>query len=358
MRPVAFNKVGDRTIGDGCPTHIIAEMACAHEGKPDLAHRLVNIAAEARVDAVQLQLFSVERLVSPYHPNYAGASRLEIPLTEWPDIIAHAKQRGLHVWANVFDEDALALAMNEDVDALKLHSSDLSNPRMLDAVGSTGKPVSLAVGGSTLDEISHAVFRLRERGTAGLILMHGYQGYPTAPQDSRLGFIETLRRLFNCPVGYQDHTDGASELAVILPLVAIGMGACVLEKHYTDNRARRGTDYEAALNPQDLARFVQLVRETDAAIGDGTVQPMSSAELKYRRTMKKTIVAARSITKGETFTENMLAFMRAGAGLMPAEVTKIIGRQSRHDIPQFAAITLLDLLPVEEGDDPPEEVVE
>ena len=136
------------------------------------------------------------------------------------------------------------------------------------------------------------------------------------------------------------------------------MGACVLEKHYTDNRARRGTDYEAALDPQDLARFIQLVRDTDAAVDDGAVQPMSPAELKYRRTMKKTIVAARPITKGETFAEDMLAFMRAGSGLMPAEVTRIIGRQSRHDIPQFAAITLLDLLPVEESDDPPEEVVE
>jgi len=344
--------VGDHAIGDGRPMYIIAEMACAHEGRLDLAHRLVNIAAEARVDAVQLQLFSVESLVSPYHPNYAGASRLEIPLTEWPGIIAHAKQCGLHVWANVFDEDALALAMNEDVDA---HSSDLSNPRMLDAVGGAGKPVSLAVGGSTLDEICHAVFRLRERGTTDLILMHGYQGYPTAPKNSRLGFVATLRRLFNCPVGYQDHTDGASELAVILPLVAIGMGACVLEKHYTDNRVRRGTDYEAALDPQDLARFVQLVRDTNAAVGDGAVQPMSPAELKYRRTMKKTIVAARPITKGETFAEDMLAFMRVGPGLMPSEVTKIIGRQSRHDIPQFATITLADLLPVEEGNDLTEE---
>lgn len=343
--------VGDHAIGDGRPTYVIAEMACAHEGKPDLAHRLVDIAAEARADAVQLQLFSVRRLVSPYHPNYAGASRLEIPLTEWPGIIGHAKQRGLHVWANAFDDNALTVAMSEDVDALKLHSSDLSNPRMLDAVGSTGKPVSLAVGGSTLDEISQAVFRLRERGTTDLILMHGYQGYPTAPQDSRLGFVETLRRLFDCPVGYQDHTDGASELAVILPLVAIAMGACVLEKHYTDNRAGKGTDYEAALDPQDLARFVQLVRETDAAIGDGAVRPLSPAELKYRHMFKKTIVAACSIKKGEIFTEDMLAFMRAGSGLLPAEVTKIIGRQSRHDIPQFATITLVDLLPVEEEAD-------
>lgn len=340
--------IDNHAISDGHPAYIIAEMACAHEGELDVAHCLVDIAADARADAVQLQLFSVRCLISPCHLNYQDALRLEIPLSEWPNIIAHAKQRGLHVWTTVSDEEALEVAMRADVDALKLHSSDLSNQRMLDAVGGTGKMVSLAVGGSTLDEISQAVWRLRERGTTDLILMHGYQGYPTAPQDSHLGFIETLRRLFNCPVGYQDHTDGASELAVILPLVAIGMGACVLEKHYTDDRARRGTDYEAALDPEDFTRFVRLVRDVDAAIAEGAVQPMSVEELKYRRAMKKTIVAAHPITKGETVTEDMLAFMRAGAGLMPAEVTRIIGRQSRHDIPQFATITSADLLPVAE----------
>jgi len=339
-------------------TCIVAEMACAHEGKLDLAHRLVDIVAEAEVDVIQLQMFSVRCLISPRHSNYKGALHLEIPLAEWPVIIAHAKQRGLHVWANVFDGDSLAVAMNEDVDVLKLHSSDLSNPRMLDAVGSTGKPVSLAVGGSTLDEISKAVFRLYDRGAMDVILMHGYQGYPTAPQDARLGFIKTLRRLFGCRVGYQDHTDGASELGFILPLLAISMGASVLEKHYSDDRTRKGTDYEAALDPEDLTRFVKMVHDVDAAIGNGAVEPMSTAELKYRRTMKKTIVAVRSISKGETFTEDMLAFMRAGSGLMPAEATRIIGRQSRHDIPQFGTITLADLLSVENGDGLAEEEVQ
>lgn len=97
---------------------------------------------------------------------------LEIPLSEWAAIIRYGKRRGLHVWCNVFDEDALVVAMNEGADALKLHSSDLANPRMLSAVASAGKPVSIAVGGSTLDEISDAVWHLRERGAADLILMH------------------------------------------------------------------------------------------------------------------------------------------------------------------------------------------
>ena len=343
MSSHGFIRIGDHKIGAGYATYVIAEMACAHEGRPDMAYRLVDIAAESKADAVQLQLFSANSIVTPSHPSYDVAKRLEIPRDEWPSILAHAKQAGLHVWANVFDEEALAIAMSEGADALKLHSTDLSNPRMLDAVGSTGKLVSLAVGGSTLDEISQAVWHLRERGTTDLILMHGYQGYPTIPQDARLGFIETLRRLFDCPIGYQDHTDGSSDLALFLPLVAIGAGACVLEKHYTDNRARKGTDYEAALDPEDLTRFVAMVRDVDAAIGDGAVRPLSPAEIKYRHTFKRTIVAACSIKKGDEFTGDMLAFMRGEPGLLPSEADRIIGRRSRRDIPQYANITLADL---------------
>ena len=348
--PANHIRVGARTIGEGSPTYVVAEMACAHEGSPELAHRLVDIAANAGADAVQLQLISAKSLITPSHANYPNALRLEIPMSQWLEIMAHVRQRGLQVWANVFDEGALAVAMRADVAVIKLHSSDLANPRMLDAVASTSKPVSLAVGGSTIDEISQAVFRLRTRSATSLILMHGYQGYPTMIHDCHLRFIESLKRLFNCVVGYQDHTDGASELAVTLPLVAIVLGACVLEKHYTDDRSRNGTDYEAALGPVEFARFVEMARGIDAALGDGAIQPLSDAELTYRRTMKKTIVAARSIRKGEVFTEDMLSFMRGEPGLAPSEASRMIGMRSRKDIPQFATISLTDLYLDEETD--------
>jgi len=326
-------------------TYVIAEMACAHDGNPDLAYKLIDIAATAHPDAIQLQIFSVDRLVSPLLPSFNASKKLEIPLNEWPNIISHSKQQGLQVWANIFDEDTLEIAAGQDVDGLKLHSSDLSNHRMLDAVGSAGKPVNLAVGGSTLDEIAQAVFRLRERGTKELILMHGYQGYPTHLSDARLGFIKTLMRLFGCPVGYQDHTDGSSELAIFLPLVAIGAGACVLEKHFTDDRFRKGTDYESALGPEDFTRFVRLVRATDITIGEESIRPMSEAEFKYRHTMKKTIVAACPIRKGEKITDDMLAFMRAEPGLTPWDTESLIGKLAAKDILIFATIRPDDLIP-------------
>jgi sialic acid synthase SpsE len=317
---------------------IIAEMACAHEGNPDLAHHLVEIAAEANPDAVQLQIFSVERLISPLASNFEMGKKLEISLSDWSSIINTAKQKKIDIWANVFDEDGLEFALSEGVDAIKLHSSDLSNPRMLDAAGISGKLISIAVGGSTIDEISQALSHLNRRGAKEILLMHGYQGYPTELTDARLGYIKTLEKLFGYPVGYQDHTDGGSEMALLLPLVAIGAGAKAVEKHYTDDRSRKGIDYEAALDPKDLQKFVAMVRSIDPAIGDGTLQRMSEAEQKYRHTMKKKLVAGRDLQKGEIINDEDILFLRADSGLTTGEYQNIVGQYCLTDIQQYSPI--------------------
>lgn len=335
-------EIGQRRLAPGAAPYCLAEMACAHEGDPALAAKLIDLAAEARADGVQLQLFSVQALVSPHFETYPVFEKLTIPLDDWRRLIRRGKERGMHVWANVFDEEALAAAVEEDVDVLKLHSSDLSNPRMLTPAAHSGKPLSLAVGGSTLDEIGRAVTRLREEGAHNLLLMHGYQAFPTAPEDSRLAFIGTLERAFGCAVGYQDHTDGASELALILPLAALGVGACLLEKHITDNRAKQGTDYHAALDPETFGRFVTLAKQVHAAIGDGAARPLSEAERNYRRVMKKSIVAARGIEAGETIREDLLAFMRAGTGLTPDQAPALVGRRARRAIEAFTPVAFED----------------
>ncbi len=231
---------------------IIAEMACAHEDNPDSAYRLVEIGSEAKQDAIQLQIFSVNNLVSPLTSNYGESKKLEISFLDWSGIIKSVQKSNIQVWANVFDESALEFALSESVDVIKLHSSDLSNPRMLDAVGDAGKPISIDIGGSTMDEIAQAISRLSKRGVNEIELIHGYQGYPMKIADARLGKIRSIKQLFGYPVGYQDHTDGGSDLAYILPIVAIGAGAQHIEKHITDDRTRIGIDYEAALDPEEL----------------------------------------------------------------------------------------------------------
>ena len=336
--PKSTIRVGKAAIGEGAPTYVVAEMACAHEADVERAKRLVDVAAGAKADAIQLQIFSADRLASPLIDNHRVLKKLEVPTGRWPEILSHAKRTGLHVWVNVFDEEALQVAIEAGVDGLKLHSSDLSNPRMLDAVAKAGKPVSLAVGGSTLDEIAAAIDRMRQGGAEELLLMHGYQGYPTLPEDGRLRYIGTLKRVFGCPVGYQDHTDGGSDLATILALVAIGAGACVLEKHFIDDRSLKGTDHHSSLDPGPFARFVQLVREVDVALGDGTVRPLSEGEAKYRKALKKSLVAACEIRHNEVVGEEMLVCLRSEAGLSPMRLAEVVGRKAKRDIGRFEPI--------------------
>ena len=330
--------VGDKKIGAEQSPYIVAEMACAHEGKAELAHKLVDIAADAKSDAIQLQIVSVKDVVAPYHHIYDVGIKLEISKEEWKSIILHAKDRDLDVWVNAFDINSLRFADMPEVDVVKLHSADLSNPGMLELAANMDKPMSLSTGGSTIDEISHAVSFLRNAGVQELLLMHGYQAYPTKTSESYIGFIKTLSKLFRCPVGYQDHTEGGTDLSFILPITAASLGAVLLEKHITIDRSLKGVDHESALNPDEFKRFVELTREMHSALGYGELVPLSEDMIKYRHSFKKSIVASCPIKKGELINKEMVSFLRADVGYPPTEIHKVVGNQAACDIEQFATL--------------------
>ena len=330
--------IGVKKIGKSHPPYIVAEMACAHEGKVGPAYELVDVAADAKADAIQLQIVSVKEVCAPYHHIYDAALKLEISKDDWKSVILHAKERGLDVWVNAFDKGSLRFSNMPEVDVIKLHSADLSNPGMLELAAKIGKPLSLSTGGSTIDEISKAVTLLRSSGVNELLLMHGYQAYPTKVNESYIGYIKTLNKLFQCPIGYQDHTEGGTDLSFILPITALSLGAVLLEKHITINRSLKQTDYESALNPDEFKRFVNLTREMESAIGNGELIPLSQDMVNYRRSFKKSIVAACPIKKGDIIGEEMLCFLRADDGYPPTDINAIVGRQCSVDIAQFTTL--------------------
>ena len=330
--------IRDRVIADGEATYLVAEMACAHDGEVAMAHQLVDKAAESGADAIQLQLFKANTLVSPLRPEAELLQRLELPTESWTDIIEHARQTGLHVWATVLDEEMLTLAKDAAVDAYKIHASDLFNYRLLDAAAETGEITSLCTGGSTVAEIQVVLSRLRDRGCGKLLLVHGFQGYPTKLEDCNLRFIDHLKQQTDCLVGYQDHTDGGSPLAISIPLVAIGLGACVLEKHFTLDPLAKGTDHESSLDPDQLKAFCDRVREIDVALGPAGCERMSEAEGRYGQAVRKRVVAVRDIKKGDRITRDMLACFRSDSGASADRIDEIVGTYARDDIARFGAI--------------------
>jgi len=327
-------------------TYIIAEMACSHEGQPGLARTIIDAAGRAGADAVQFQIWSVPEIATPKHPDYETLTRIAMSRQEWAGLSMYVRERhpGLQIIACVYGRDTVDFCEDLRVDAYKLHSSDLSNPFLVKYAAQTGKRIDLSVGASTISEIQSAVEWIRGAGNNAIWLMYGYQNFPTPTDAIHLDYMVKLRDLFGLPIGYQDHSDGNSEAAFWLPAAAVGMGVDALEKHITHNRSLKGIDHEAALDPDEFARFVAMVREIEAAKGTGIPRPFSEEEMKYRRYAKKSVVAARDLPAGTALSAQDLMFTRgAEEGLAPDQAERLLGRTTRRAIAAYALIREEDL---------------
>jgi len=322
-------------------TFIIAEMACSHEGDPALARKIIDGAGAASADAVQFQIWLAKDMMVPHHPDFPILQRIELSREAWSELAAYVRRDHprLQIIACVYERASVDFAESLGVDAYKLHSADLSNPSLVRYVAATGKRIDLSVGASTIEEIRLAVDWIRETSDSEIWMMYGYQNFPTPTDAIHLDYMMKLRDLFELPIGYQDHS-GANALAAFwLPAAAIGMGVDILEKHITHDRACKGIDHQAALNPDELVRFVAMVREIEAAKGSGRPRPFSDEELKYRKYSKKSLVAARDLPAGTPVTETDLLFMRAPElGLPPDQAHRLVGRAARRDLAAFQLI--------------------
>ena len=321
--------------------YIIAEMACSHEGDPGLARKIIDGAGKAAADAIQFQIWSLNDMVVPHHPDYDILAKFEFSKQEWKELAAYARSRyeNMDIIACVNEPRSVDFCEGIKVDAYKLHSSDLSNPEIIKYVAKTGKRMDLSVGASTLDEIQSAVQWVRETSGSEIWMMYGYQNFPTPTDAIHLDYMLAIRNLFQLPIGYQDHTDADAEGAFWLPAAAAGMGVDVLEKHITHDRSLRGIDHEAALNPDEFLRFVSMVREIDSARGVALPRSFSEEELRYRKYSKKSIVAARDLSVGSTLTREDVFFMRSDSlGLPPDQFEQLSGRTVNKAIAAFQLV--------------------
>ncbi len=331
-------QIGEKIIGEGKSVYIIAEIASAHGGDAKKCKQLVKAAYKSGADAVKFQKFKVEELMVPSHPQYKHFRELELPEEEWIDIIECAKQYKLHVLADVFDKQSADFMDEMGALAFKIHSTDLLNPELISHVAKKKKPVLLGTGGHTLEEIKQAIKETTAQGNEKIILVHGFQGYPTQLQDLNLRFLFTLKNNFGKEVGYHDHVDADGEYALVIPCLAIAMGASTIEKHITLNRQERGPDYYSALNPNEFKLMVQNIRNLEKALGTGEAI-ISPAEAEYREKVVKRIVAKRKISMGETIDISMITFKRAEKGLLPIEFHSIVGKKAKTTIMENEAIT-------------------
>jgi N,N'-diacetyllegionaminate synthase len=331
-------KIGNKLIGDGEPVFVIAEVAASHEGSLEQAKRLLEASREVGADAVKFQIFQADELLVPSHPSYHTFKKLEFSREQWLELLDYSRQQEIIFLADVFDIPSLELMDRPEVKGYKVHLTNLANPDMLAGIARTSKPVFLATGGARPEEIRAAIDILKSGGNSDVILMHGYQAYPTRLEEVNLRLMSKLKELFQRPVGFLDHVDGGTEMALIVPIVALGFGACAIEKHITLDRSLKGSDYFSSLDPPRFQVLMNHIREIEKTLGRGDLS-LSPEESKYRREVMKNIVAAVPIPRGTEITASMLAFKRSSPGLAPAEAPSLSGKVARIDMAQDEVIT-------------------
>jgi N,N'-diacetyllegionaminate synthase len=331
MKPASF-ALGPRHVGDGQPCFVLAEVASAHGGSVDSALRMLEAAFKMGADGIKFQLFRAELLVVRLHPLRRDFEQIELTEKEWRKVLRAARASGLALLVEAFDRPSLELAAEEGADGYKVHTTDMENPELIRAVGAQDKPVLFATGGVAEDAARDA---LELTGDTPAALLHGFQTFPTPVEEIRFRELAGWKDRYRLPVGFLDHTDGGSAFALVAPALAVAWGANLVEKHFTLDRSEKGYDYQSSLNPEDFYRMVELLRQAEAAAGDGPAA-QSEAAHRYHRLMARHVVAGSLISRGEVLTADKLAYKRTDSrfdpGFAPRESHRVIGRRASRPI--------------------------
>ena len=272
MKTIRIRK--NRSIGNGEPTYIIAEIGINHNGSVEIAKKLISEAAAAGCDAVKFQKRTPELCVpkdqwylerdTPWgritYINYRH--KIEFGKAEYEEIDFHARLRGIDWFVSCWDEEAVNFMENFDTPVYKMASASLTDYSLIEKVKSTGKPYILSTGMSTLDEIKTTIEKF---GTDNLMVAHSTSAYPCPPQELNLKMINSLQQMYpELPIGYSGHETGLSPT-----VTAVALGACFVERHFTLDRAMWGSDHAASVEPQGMQRLVRDIRDFEIAVGDG-----------------------------------------------------------------------------------------
>lgn len=291
----------------------IAEIANAHEGSPERAIKIAKIAGEAGANAVKFQIYFGSDLLTKNHPRYEHFCNQSFSEKEWGNIFKESRKYNDEIIADVFGFKALEVAISNNVNGIKIHSSDLSNIPLIEECAKSNIQIYLATGGSTLIEIKNAVFAIKKQNIENKInLMHGYQAYPTQINNNDLFRISEFKKSFgnNVTYGFMDHTDGSDENAIYLPATAIALGCSVIEKHITDDRSKKGIDYYSSLELEEFRKFVSFCDNVEKYLGKKHLV-RSEDEEKYRATVKKVFVASEDIDKGSKINKDNIEMLRS-----------------------------------------------
>ena len=345
-------EIGPRRVRPGNPVYCIAELSANHNHDFSQAVRIIQAAREAGADAVKLQTYTADTMTiqsdktwfrisggtlwdgKTFHDLYREA------FTPWdwqPKLMQVAKEMGIDLFSSAFDESAVDFLEQMNVPAHKVASFELVDIGLIRKMASTRKPLIMSTGMASEDEIAEAVSVTREAGASQIALLKCTSAYPAPPEEANLLTIPELGRSFDCPVGLSDHTMG-----VAVPVAAVALGACIIEKHLCLRRSDGGPDAAFSLEPNEFKAMVDAVRTAEKALG--SVQFSSGPREANSRRFRRSLFVVKDIRKGSFFTKENVRSIRPADGLHPRYLNEVLAKRAACDVEQGTPLnwTLVD----------------
>jgi pseudaminic acid synthase len=333
-------RIANRAIGTSAPIYIVAELSANHNQNFDQAVRILRAAKDAGADAVKLQTYTADTITLRsdkecfritggtlwdgriLHDLYQEA------FTPWewqPKLKEIADGLGMHLFSSAFDDSAVDFLEQMNVPAHKVASFELVDIGLIQKMARTGKPLIMSTGMASEEEISEAVEAARGAGATQIALLKCTSTYPAPPEEANLLTIPEMARRFACPVGLSDHTMG-----IAVPVVAVALGACIIEKHLCLRRADGGPDAAFSLEPHEFMAMVEAVRTAEKALG--SVQFASGPREANSRKFRRSLFVVEDIKKGELFTKQNVRSIRPEDGLHPRHLNEVLGKRAACDV--------------------------
>jgi N-acetylneuraminate synthase len=340
-------KLGNVVVGQGNPPYIIAEVGSNHNGDMDLCRRLIDAAADAGADAVKFQSWTESSLIAKeeydHNTDYSdkkkhfGSLREMVKAYQFTteqhlEAHTHCRARGIAFCSTPFSGEEADLLEKLEVPFFKIASMDIVNLPFLSYVARKQRPMIISTGMATLAEIEQAVETVRSAGNEQIVLLHCVSIYPPDYDMIHLRNMATLQQAFDVPVGFSDHTLGTA-----IPLAAITLGACIIEKHFTLDKDMPGWDHAISANPEELRTIVEEGKNIFTAMGSHS-RTVTGAEIEKRIKFRRSLVARQALRQGHVITEGDLDAKRPGTGISPNELPYVLGRKLAEDVVQDQVI--------------------
>ncbi len=331
-------EINETRIGNNEPTYFIAEAGLNHNGDLNIAKQLIKTAKDCGANAVKFQTFKTEEFLAKSSQYFDVFKNVELTYEDFGELSDYAKKVGITFFSTPFDVTSADALYDLNIPCFKIASSDLTNIPLLDHISKFNIPMIISTGLATMNDVIDAIDVCKKNDNNQLIILHCIANYPTQPEETNLDAITTLKQKFPFPIGYSDNGD-----STLVDLVAVSLGASVIEKHFTLDRNSNGPDHFFSIEPVELKKLISQIRLIEQIKGTGIKSPQKS-ELANISAIRKSITAKLDLQQNQVLILNDLSVKRPATGIEPKHLHQIIGKKLNKSIKKDTPLTWGDLI--------------